>query len=132
MRLPGGVVVSTVASQQERSRFSSWLGPFCVESVCSPRVCVGSLRLPPTNPKACMLGAPGKEDLGETKQSRGCSSALAGESLTRGKTRTRKPTPNTYALEPWRVTAVQRNYVMDTNETTTTYNIASDIVMLLF
>ena len=49
--LHGGVVVSTVASQREGSRFSSRLGPFCVEFACSPRVCVGSLRvlrLPPT------------------------------------------------------------------------------------
>jgi len=48
---------STVASQQEGSRFNSWLGPFCVELACSPRVCVGSLRvlrLPPTTQKhAC-------------------------------------------------------------------------------
>jgi len=45
------VVLSTVASQQEGSRFNSKLGPFCVEFACSPRVCVGSLRvlrLPPT------------------------------------------------------------------------------------
>ena len=54
-RLHGGVVVSTVASEGvaslEGSRFNSWLGPFCVEFACSPRVCVGSLRvvrLPPT------------------------------------------------------------------------------------
>ena len=49
--LHGAVVVSTVASQREGSRFNSHLGPFCVESACSPRVCVGSLRvlrLPPT------------------------------------------------------------------------------------
>jgi len=56
-RLHGGVVVSTVASQREGSRFNSWLGPFCVEFACSPRVCVGSLRvlwLPPTVQKhAC-------------------------------------------------------------------------------
>ena len=32
----GGVVVSTVASQQEGSRFNSQLGPFCVEFACSP------------------------------------------------------------------------------------------------
>ena len=55
--LHGGVVVSTVASQQEGSRFDPHLGPFCVEFVCSPRVCVGSLwvlRLPPTVQKhAC-------------------------------------------------------------------------------
>ncbi|XP_075308222.1 serine/threonine-protein kinase OSR1b isoform X2 [Odontesthes bonariensis] len=45
------VVVSTVASQQQGSRFNTQLGPFCVEFACSPRVCVGSLRvlrLPPT------------------------------------------------------------------------------------
>jgi len=30
MGLHGGVVVSTVASEQERSRFDSQLGPFCV------------------------------------------------------------------------------------------------------
>ena len=47
------------------------------------------------HPKACMLGAPGKGNLGETNQGRGCSSALVGKSLTRGKTRTRKPTPKT-------------------------------------
>jgi len=43
-------VVSTVTSQREGSRFDPHLGPFCVESACSPRVCVGSLqvlRLPP-------------------------------------------------------------------------------------
>ena len=52
-----GVVVSTVASQQEGSRFNSQLGLFCVEFACSPRVCVGSLwvlRLTPTIQKhAC-------------------------------------------------------------------------------
>ena len=45
------MVVSTVASQREVSRFNSWLGPFCVAFACSPRVCVDSLRvlrLPPT------------------------------------------------------------------------------------
>ena len=51
------LVVSTIASQQEGSRFDPQLGPFCVEFVCSPRVCVGSLRvlrLPPTVQKhAC-------------------------------------------------------------------------------
>ena len=51
------VVVSTVASQQEGSRFSSQLGPFCVEFACSPRVYMGSLwilRLPSTVQKhAC-------------------------------------------------------------------------------
>ena len=36
-------MVSTVASQEEGSRFNSQLGPFCVEFACSPRVCVGSL-----------------------------------------------------------------------------------------
>ena len=55
--LHGGVVVSTVASQQEGSWFESWLGPFSVEFACSPRACVGSLRvrwLPPTAQKhAC-------------------------------------------------------------------------------
>jgi len=57
IRLHGGVVVSTVASQQEGSRFDPHLGPFGVELACSPRVCVGSLRvlwLPPTVQKhAC-------------------------------------------------------------------------------
>jgi len=51
MELHGGVVVSTVASQQEGSSFDSCLRPFCVEFACSPCVCVGSLRvlrLPPT------------------------------------------------------------------------------------
>ena len=43
--LHGGVVVSTVASQQEGSRFNSLLGPFCVEFACSPRVCGSSLWL---------------------------------------------------------------------------------------
>ena len=38
-------MVSTVTSQQEGSRFDPHLGPFCVEFVCSPRVCVGSLRV---------------------------------------------------------------------------------------
>jgi len=49
--LHSGVVDTTVASQQEGSRFNSQLGPFCVEFACSSRVCVGSLRvlwLPPT------------------------------------------------------------------------------------
>jgi len=53
-RLHGDVVVSTIASQQEDSRFESWLGPFCVEFACSPLVCVGSrwvLQLPPTGQK---------------------------------------------------------------------------------
>ena len=53
-----GVVVSTVTSQQEGSRFNSHPGPFCVEFACSPRVCVGSLwvlRLPATVQKhACL------------------------------------------------------------------------------
>ena len=57
IQLHGGVVVSTVASQQEGSRFDPHLGPFCVEFACSPRVCMGSLRvlrLPPTVQKhAC-------------------------------------------------------------------------------
>jgi len=56
--LHGGVVVSTVASQQEGSRFHPHLGPFCVEFACSPRVCVGSLwvlRLPPTTQKHVRL-----------------------------------------------------------------------------
>ena len=34
--LHGGVVVSAVASQREGSKFNSQLGPFCVESACSP------------------------------------------------------------------------------------------------
>jgi len=55
--LHGGVVVSTVASQQEGSRFDPHLEPFCVEFACSSRVCMGSfwiLRLPPTIQKhAC-------------------------------------------------------------------------------
>jgi len=42
-----------------------------------------------------MLGAPGTENLGERNQGRGCSLALVGKSLTRGKTRTRKRTPKT-------------------------------------
>jgi len=49
--LHGVEVVVTVASQREGSRFNSRLGPFRVESACSPRVCVASLRvlrLPPT------------------------------------------------------------------------------------
>jgi len=55
--LHGGVVVSTIASQQKGSWFESRMGPFCVEFACSPRVCVGSLQvlqLPPTVQKhAC-------------------------------------------------------------------------------
>jgi len=43
--LHGGVVVSTVASQQKGSRLDSRLRPFCVEFVCSPRVCMGFLRV---------------------------------------------------------------------------------------
>jgi len=57
LNLHDGVVVSTVASQQEGSRLDPHLGPFGVEFVCSPCVCVGSLRLlrlPPTVQKhAC-------------------------------------------------------------------------------
>ena len=54
-----GVVVSTVASQQEGFRFNSQLelGPFCVEFACYPCVCVGSLRvlqlLPTIQKHAC-------------------------------------------------------------------------------
>merc|ERR1711931_160809 len=47
----GGIVVSTVASQQEGRGFESRLGPFCAEFACSPRVRVGLLRVlrfPPT------------------------------------------------------------------------------------
>uniref|UniRef100_A0A3P8NDG8 HAT C-terminal dimerisation domain-containing protein n=1 Tax=Astatotilapia calliptera TaxID=8154 RepID=A0A3P8NDG8_ASTCA len=49
----GSTVVSTVATQQEGPEFNSTIRPgsFCVEFACSPRVCVGSLRvlrLPPT------------------------------------------------------------------------------------
>ena len=55
--LHGGVVVSTVASQQVSSRFNPHLGPFCLELACSLRVYVGSLRVlqvPPTIQKhAC-------------------------------------------------------------------------------
>ena len=42
--------ISTVASQQEGSGFEpvGLLGYFCVESACSPCVCVGSLWVPPT------------------------------------------------------------------------------------
>ena len=54
-RLHGGVVVSTVTSQQEGSRFNSQLGHFCVEFACSPRVCVGSLWVL-HHPKTCVLG----------------------------------------------------------------------------
>ena len=46
----GGAVVSAVASQQEGPGFES--RPFCVELACSPRVCVGFLRVlrfPPTS-----------------------------------------------------------------------------------
>jgi len=50
--LHGGVVASTVASQQEGRGFNSRSGQsFCVEFACSPRGSVGSLRvlwLPPT------------------------------------------------------------------------------------
>ena len=46
----GGVVVSTVASQQEGSRFDPHLGLFCVEFACSRRVCMGSLRVPQLPP----------------------------------------------------------------------------------
>jgi len=56
--LHGGVVVSTVASHEEGSRLNSRLRPFGVEFACSPRVCVGSLRVPASShcPKTCMLG----------------------------------------------------------------------------
>ena len=51
--ITGGAVVSTVASQQEGCGFVPRLArPFCVEFACSPRVCVGSLRvlrLPPAD-----------------------------------------------------------------------------------
>ena len=46
----GGAVVSAVASQQEGPGFES--RTFCVELACSPRVCVGFLRVlwfPPTS-----------------------------------------------------------------------------------
>ena len=33
-----GVVVSTVTSEREGSWFKSWLGPFCVEFLCTSRV----------------------------------------------------------------------------------------------
>ena len=50
------------------SRFDPHLGPFCVESACSPRVCVGSLRvlrLPPTVQKhAVRLTGDSKLSLG--------------------------------------------------------------------
>jgi len=42
---------SAPSPHSKGSRFDPHLGPFCVESACSPRVCVGSLRvlrLPPT------------------------------------------------------------------------------------
>ena len=45
MGLHGGLVVGTVTSQQEGSRFDPHPGPSCVEFACSPRVCVGSLRV---------------------------------------------------------------------------------------
>jgi len=47
-----GVVVGTVASQQEGFWFES-RGPFCVELACSSCACVGShrVRLPPTTQK---------------------------------------------------------------------------------
>ena len=34
-------MVNTTTSEQEGSWFESQLGPFCLEFVCSPRVCVG-------------------------------------------------------------------------------------------
>ena len=55
--LHGGVAVSTVTSQQEGYWIESQLGAFCVEFVCVPFACVGSLHLlqsPPTIQKhAC-------------------------------------------------------------------------------
>ena len=39
--LHGGVVVSTIASQREGSRFNLHLGPFCVEFACSVWVLSG-------------------------------------------------------------------------------------------
>jgi len=53
--LHGSVVISTVTSQQEGSRFDSMLGPFFVEF--SQSICVASLqvlRLPPT-PQKCAV-----------------------------------------------------------------------------
>ena len=48
----GGSVVSTVAAQYEGPGIESRsAGPFCVEFTCSPRACVGFLRVlrfPPT------------------------------------------------------------------------------------
>uniref|UniRef100_A0A669CQ23 procollagen-proline 3-dioxygenase n=1 Tax=Oreochromis niloticus TaxID=8128 RepID=A0A669CQ23_ORENI len=57
----GGTVVSTVAAQQEGPEFNSTIRPgsFCVEFACSPRVCVGSLRvlrLPPTVQRHAVWG----------------------------------------------------------------------------
>ena len=56
MGLHGGVVVRTVASQREGSRFDPHLGPFCVEFACflhgfSPGTPASSHRQ-----KTCMLG----------------------------------------------------------------------------
>jgi len=59
-----------------------------------------------------MLGALGRENLGETNQGRGCS----GKSLTRGKANAPWLGP---WLGPWHVTAVHCNYIMETIETTT-------------
>jgi len=61
--LHGGVVVSTVTSQQESSRFNSRLGPFCVEFAGSHRVCVVlpgySGFLPPSkNMRVRLIGDP--------------------------------------------------------------------------
>jgi len=70
--LHGGVVVSTVASQQEGSWFESQLGPFCVEFACSPHVCMGSLQVPwlPPTTQNCLSG--------DSKLSLGVSVSVAG------------------------------------------------------
>jgi len=55
----GGVVVSTVISQQGGSWFKSQLGPFCLELAWSHHACKGSfwvLWLTLTVPKACISG----------------------------------------------------------------------------
>ncbi len=62
----GGAVASTVASQQEGSGFepTGRLGPFCVDSACSPRACAGSLRVLPQSKRQVRLTSDSKLPVG--------------------------------------------------------------------
>ena len=75
--LHGDVAVSTVASQQEGSRFDCQLGPFYVAFACSPCACVGSLWVlwlpPPKNMHFRLIGV-SKLSLGASVSVHGCLS----------------------------------------------------------